>query len=199
MERLVKGRLITHLAEAQHGFRNKRSCLTSLLDFYAQVIDMYDMDNNKAVDIVYLDIQKAFDKVPHERLMLKVIAHGIQGDAARWIRNWLAGRRQQVYINQSYSNWAPVTSGVPQGSVLGPLLFLIYINDLDINIVSKMSKFADDTKLCHRARNPDDVMELQEDINKLVEWANNKQRKAAKRQTEYWGSLPAISGTKTKN
>ena len=85
------------------------------------------MDNNKAVDLVYLDFQKAFDKVPHERLMVKVNAHGIQGDAARWIRNWLAGRRQRVCINQSYSNWAPVTSGVPQGSVLGLLLFLIII------------------------------------------------------------------------
>ena len=70
--------------------------------------------------------------------------------------------------HQSYSNWAPVTSGVPQGSELGPLLFLIYINDLDTNIVSRMSKFADDTKLSHRARNPDDIMELQEGINKLV-------------------------------
>ena len=107
--------------------------------------------------------------------MVKVNAHDIQGDAARWIRNWLAGRCQWVCINQSYSNWAPVTSGVPQGSVLGPLLFLIYINDLDTNIVSKMSKFADDTKLCHRARNPDDIMELQEDMNKLVEWANKRQ------------------------
>ena len=107
--------------------------------------------------------------------MLKVNAHGIQGDAARWIRSWLAGRRQRVCVNQSYSNWAPVTSGVPQGSVLGPLLFLIHINDLDIGIVSKMSKFADDTKLCYRARNTDGKMELQEDINKLVEWANNWQ------------------------
>ena len=104
--------------------------------------------------------------------MVKVNAHDIHGDAVRWIRNLLVGRRQRVCINQSYSNWAPVTSGVPKGSVLGPLLFLIYINNLDTNIVSKMSKFADDTKLCHKARDPDDIMELQEDINELVKWAN---------------------------
>ena len=71
------------IGDSQHGFRNKRSCLISLLDFFAQVIDTYDTDNNKAVDLVYLDFQKAFDKVPHERLMVKVNAHGIQGDAAR--------------------------------------------------------------------------------------------------------------------
>ena len=107
MERLVKGRLITHLgmnnliSDSQHGLRNKRGCLSSLLDFFAQVIDTYDMDNNKVVYLVFPDFQNAFDKVPHERLMLKVNAHGIQGDAARWIRNWLTGRRQRVCINQS--------------------------------------------------------------------------------------------------
>ena len=168
MERLVKGRLITHLemnnliGGSQHGFRNKSSCLTSLLDFFAQVMDTHDTDNNKAIDLVYLHFQKAFDKVPHERQMVKDNAHGVQGDAARWIRKWLAGHRPRVYINQSDSNWAPVTSGVPQGNVLDPLLFLIYINDLDTNIVSKISKFVDDTKFWDRARNPDDITELQE-------------------------------------
>ena len=173
-ERFVTGRLIT-LENEQQGYRNKRSCLTSLLDFFAQVIDTYDTNNNKAADIVSLDFQKTFDKVPHERLMLKVNANGIQGDEARWIRNWLAGRRQRVFINQSYSKRAPVTSDAPQGSVFGPLLFLIYKNDLDSNIISKMSKFADDIKLYHRARNHDDKMERQEDINILVEWANKWQ------------------------
>ena len=101
-ERFVKGRLITHLemnnliGDSQHVFRDKRSCLTSLLEFFAQVIDTCGSNNNKEVDLVYLDFQKAFDKVPHERLMVKVNAHGFQGDAARWIRNWLAGRCQRV-------------------------------------------------------------------------------------------------------
>ena len=89
--------------------------------------------------------------------MVKVNADGIQCNAARWIRNWLAGRHQRVCINKD------------------PLLLLIYINDLDTNIVSKIFKFADYPKLCHRARNPDDIMQLQEDINKLVEWANKWQ------------------------
>ena len=75
------------IGDSQHGFRNKRNCLTSLLDFFAQVIDTYGTDNNKAEYLVYLDFQKAFDKVPQERLMVKVNANGIQGDAARWIRN----------------------------------------------------------------------------------------------------------------
>ena len=93
------------IGDSQQGFRNKHSCMTSLLDFFAQVIDTYDKDNNKAVDLFYLDFQRAFEKVPHERLMLKVNAHGIQGDAAGWIRNWLAGLRHRVCINQPNSTW----------------------------------------------------------------------------------------------
>ena len=108
MERLVKGRLITHfeMNNLIGGFRNKRSCLTSLVDFFAHVMDTYDTDNNKAVDLVYLNFQKAFDKVPHERLMLKVNAHGIQGNAARWIRNSLACRRCNEYVSTN-----PIVTG----------------------------------------------------------------------------------------
>ena len=91
------------------------------------------------------------------------------------IRNWLACRRPRVCINQTYSSWTPETSGVPQGSVLGPLLFIIYINDLDNGIVSKISKFADDTKLYHSSRHPDKILELQEDFNRLIGWANTWQ------------------------
>ena len=119
-------------------------------------------------------IRNPFDKVPHERQMAKVNAHGIAGDTDRWIRDWLAGHRQRVCINQSYTNLAPVTSGVLQGMVLGLTLFYIciYINDLDTNNVSKMSKFVHETKLCQRARNPDDITELADHINYLVEGAN---------------------------
>ena len=92
-----------------------------------------------------------------------------------WIQNWLAERHQRVCINQTFSSWTPVTSGVPQGSILGPRLFLIYINDLNNGIVSKISKFADHTKLCHSSRNPEEVLELQEDLNMLVDWANTWQ------------------------
>ena len=87
------------IGDSQHGFRNKRSCLTSLVDFFAQVIDTHATDNNKALDPVFLGFQKAFDKLPNDRLMLKVNAHRIQGDAARWIQNWLASCRQRVCIN----------------------------------------------------------------------------------------------------
>jgi len=93
----------------------------------------------------------------------------------RWIRNWLSGRRQRVVINGVSSEWKSVTSGVPQGSVLGPLLFIIYINDLENGLLSKVSKYADDTKLCARATSEQDRIQLQQDIDKLVEWSNKWQ------------------------
>ena len=128
-----------------------------------------EYDKNRAVDILYLDFQKAFDKVPHKRLIMKVRALGIGGEVAKWVENWLDDRRQRVVVNGSASDWSPVTSGVPQGSVLGPLLFVIYINDLDDGLVSKVSKFADDTKLGSNVSQLIGVQALREDLRKLGE------------------------------
>ncbi|KAF2356729.1 Reverse transcriptase domain [Trinorchestia longiramus] len=102
--------------------------------------------------------------------MAKVAAHGIRGNYSRWIRNWLTGRTQRVVIHDQASDSTLVTSGVPQGSVLGPLLFIIYINDLDAGIISKINKFADDTKLFHRAFTERDRITIQSDLNRLLQW-----------------------------
>ena len=129
----------------QHGFLTGKSCLTNLLDFLETITKW--VDEGAPVDVIYLDFQKAFDKVPHKRLLSKLKAHGIGSSTINWIGSWLDGRRQRVVLEGEYSNWKPVLSGVPQGSVLGPLLFLIYINDLDDGIDSKLLKFADDTNI----------------------------------------------------
>ena len=124
------------------------------------------------MDVVYLDFQKAFDKVPHQRLLLKLKAHGIGNDLINWIEEWLTHRRQRVIVAGEISNWKSVLSGVPQGSVLGPILFLIYINDLEDDISSKVLKFADDTKVFRRVTN---VTDKQDDLDKLVEWSEKRQ------------------------
>ena len=152
MERLIKDKLVNYLernhliGNSQHGFRHGRSCLTDLLDFFGEVISTYD--EYKAVDVVYLDFQKAFDKVPHQRLLLKIQSLGIGGNVIEWLRAWLIGRKQRVSVNNTKSDWTEVTSGVPQGSVLGPIMFIMYVDGMDSDIISKLSKFADDTKLC---------------------------------------------------
>ena len=105
------------------------------------------VDEGKAVDIVLPDFKKAFDKVPHRRLLAKVRACGVAGQVANWIANWLSDRKHRVAVRGRMSCWEDVNSGVPQGSVLRPLLFIIYINDLESGVKSKLSKFADDTKL----------------------------------------------------
>ena len=105
------------------------------------------IDEGSPVDIIYLDFQKAFDKVPHQKLLLKLKAHGIGDGLIDWIEQWLTDRRQRVVVDGEVSNWKSVLSGVPLGSVLGPLLSIIYINDLDDNITSNVFKFADNTSV----------------------------------------------------
>jgi ribonuclease P/MRP protein subunit RPP40 len=108
-------------------------------------------------------------------LFEKLKSHGICGQTLNWIKEWLCGRRQRVTVNKTFSEWREVTSGVPQGSVLGPVLFLIYINDIDISLISKLSKFADDSKLCRNVSTSSDRDVLQEDLDKLNEWSHKWQ------------------------
>ena len=127
-----------------------------------------------------MDIQNgkhcaAFDKVPHQRLLLKLKAHGIGNDVISWIEKWLTHIRQRVIVDGEISNWKSVLSGVPQGSVLGPILFLIYINDLEDDISSKVLKFADDTKVFRNVTNDSDKQRLQDDLDKLVKWSEKWQ------------------------
>jgi hypothetical protein len=179
LESTVKEAIVRHLEKhkliksSQHGFTKGKSCLTNLLIFFEEVTK--ELDEGNDVDLVYLDFSKAFDKVPYQRLFKKVEAHGIGGSVLKWIKHWLEDRRQKVCIDGIKSKWNMVTSGVPQGSVLGPILFLIYINDLDNNLVSKIKKFADDTKLCRKIGSNDDVESLKQDLNILTKWSEDLQ------------------------
>ena len=178
MEACIRDELVDHLArnrlinQSQHGFMKNKSVTTNLLEFLEAVTS--EIDQGHALDIVYLDFAKAFDKVPHALLLDQLNAHGVGGHIHKWVSSWLLGRSQRVVLNGEVSNWAPVGSGVPQGSVLGPLCFLVYINDLDnsANLVRILNKFADDTKLGHLAESPQDIATLQASLDSLCDWAN---------------------------
>ena len=153
-------------SKCQHGFRQHRSCVTQLLEVLNDLTTF--IENQQDIDIIYLDFSKAFDSVPHQRLLNKLQAYGIDGNLLKWISNFLNNRKQRVRVNDSYSEYSTVTSGIPQGSILGPILFITYINDLPECLESICKIFADDTKLYGPSSQHD---KLQRDLLRLLEWS----------------------------
>ena len=178
IESIVKDSLMAHLEEnmlmnpSQHGFMPGKSCATNLLEFFEVVTRT--VDDGKNMDIIFLDFEKAFDKVPKECLLAKLAAHGIGGQVLHWVRSRLTARSQRVVLNGEASELAAMESGVPQGSVLGPILFDIFINDIDLLVamIDILRKFADDTKLGKIILTVEDGKVLQDCLDKLVEWAD---------------------------
>jgi hypothetical protein len=174
-ESIIKDAINAHLEDfqlirdSQHGLTRGKSCLTNLLVYLEDVTSM--LDAGKDVDIVYLDYAKAFDKVPHARLIDKLRALGVDGKVAAWVKEWLNNRRQRVVINGQASEWASVSSGVPQGSILGPLLFLVFINHLEDNMLTNVLKFADDTKIYCDVSDPEGQERLQHDLDTAEKWS----------------------------
>ena len=174
LERIIRDHILRHLDSkqlikpSQHGFLPGRSCQTNLLEFLERVTDDTDRGNN--TDVAYLDFAKAFDKVPHARLLVKLKALGVNNQVSSWIEAWLRHRRQRVVVGGEEFDWSAVSSGVPQGSILGPILFIVYINDLDEKMTSTVLKFADDTKISSNSQ-----QELQRDLDTAVEWAKTWQ------------------------
>jgi len=177
MEAHLKREITNHLKihrllrSSQHGFLKGKSCTTNLLHFLDVLTKA--ADEGKNMDVIFLDFSKAFDKVPHRKLIQKLEGHRIGGKVSRWIRNWLRGRTQRVVINGESSEPQEVKSGVPQGSLLGPVLFSVYLNDIDliVELITLLIKFADDTKLAHEIRNEEDRKLLQQCLDELMAWA----------------------------
>ena len=176
LERIVYNHIIEFLFSSisihQFGFVPGHSSLQQLLIF---VDILLQAKENKAVaDVIHLDIRKAFDTVPHHKLLVKLQKFGISGNLLRWFQGYLANRSQCVSIDNTNSNFLPVTSGVPQGSILGPLLFAIYINDLPEHLQHSLTlMFADDTKCIKLIHNATDCALLQTDIYHAVQWSSS--------------------------
>ena len=179
LEHIVYSSISRYLSEndiispRQHGFRPGFSCETQLvlsIDDWAKSVD-----RGLRTDMAIFDFSKAFDSVPHQRLLTKLHAYGIRNNILKWISTFLTSRRQRVVVNGCQSSWLPVASGVPQGTVLGPLLFLLYINDITCEIRSQIRLFADDCIVYRTITNPLDSAILQQDIDSLQSWADTWQ------------------------
>jgi len=153
----------------QHGFINGRSSATQLLETYEDIGST--LDHGGQTDVIYLDLAKAFDSVSHELLLHKLTSFGMNSNLLRWLKTYLSGRQQRVVVDGEHSEWLPVLSGVPQGSILGPLLFVLFINDLPESVLSTLKLYADDAKCYRTIRTVEDCLALQNDLKCLHEWS----------------------------
>jgi len=188
MERCISDQVNSYLkknnllSNTQHGFRSGSSVVTNLVESTCDWNNLIDSHQN--VDIAYIDLSKAFDSVVYSKLLSRLFAIGIQGSLLEWLRNYLSFRRQSVVMDNTHSSFIPVLSGVPQGSVLGPLLFCIFINDLPLEIIDKfdldyppLRLFADDIKVYRIVNNLQDALFFQSLLDSICSWCSNYQLK----------------------
>ena len=175
-ERVIVEKIMKYMDEKglfnsrQHGFRKNRSCLSQLLQHYQSLLDI--LEDKSVADVIYLDFSKAFDKVDHYILLQKLEKIGIKGRLLQWIENFLTSRTQVVAVDGSLSEIEGVISGVPQGTVLGPLLFLVHIGDIDSTLrYATASSFADDTRIMMKVGSSEDCNKLQQDLESVYQWA----------------------------
>ena len=175
MEHIIFYSCMSHLESndiinsAQHGFRPGYSCTSKLINIVEHLAK--DMDSQKQIDMIFLNFPKAFDTVHHQCVLTKMQYYGINNKIYHWISNWLTKQSQRVLVNGDSSNYVPVISGVPQGTVLSPLMFLLYINDINKNVTSsKLELFADNCVIYKTIFTDDDSAALQKDLATLPEF-----------------------------
>ena len=203
-EKVLRNHIVAHMEEnnllnpGQHGFRAGRSCLSQLLSHVENITQILEDGDN--VDVIYLDFSKAFDKVDFLVTLRKIKLLGVTGSIGKWIYSFLTGRTQTVIVNGMSSSHSDVKSGVPQGSVLGPLLFLILLGDIDKSVSSAfLSSFADDTRIGHRIKTAGDVNCLQKDLESIYQWSadNNMKFNSEKFECIRYGKKSDIHNTTT--
>ena len=181
-ERVIRKHLVAYLemnnliSGKQHGFRKGRSCLTQLLSHIDNILQNHV--KGMETDVIYLDYAKAFDKVDHNILLQKLALYGIRGPLLVWLTQFLRNRQQVVVVDGHKSRPEPVISGVPQGTVLGPILFILYMNEIE-NVLTeaRSSSFADDTRMSQAIDTAEDTAKLQNDLNAIVQWSRENNMK----------------------